>query len=265
MAKKTIEALLLGDICGKPGSRALFMGLKPLIKTHHLDVVIVNGENAADGFGILPEDADMCFSCGVDVITSGNHIWQKDAILPRLTKDSRILRPANYPPGVPGHGHTVIETSGVKIAVINLQGRESLPNIECPFRTADEILKQIGTAVHIILVDFHAESTEEKEALGRYLDGRVSVVVGTHTHVQTADERILPGGTGYMTDLGMTGARESVIGSDPEISIRRQLSQMPLRSEIADRQAMINGLLCTIEVATGKTLRLERLRQDYGI
>lgn len=262
MSKKTVEALFLGDICGKPGGRALFIGLKQIIKDYSVTVVVVNGENMADGFGIYPEDADMLFSLGVDVITSGNHIWQKEEMRKRLDRDQRILRPANYPPGVPGSGCTVIEKQDQKIAVINLQGRTSMPPTDCPFRTADELLKQVTTPV--ILVDMHAESTEEKEAMALYLDGRVSVVVGTHTHVQTADERVFPGGTGYITDLGMTGASMSVIGSNPILSVRRQVTQMPIKSEIEDSAAMINGLIVSIDPETGKTLGLKRLRKDFG-
>jgi 2',3'-cyclic-nucleotide 2'-phosphodiesterase len=265
MSKKTIEALFLGDICGKPGSRALFIGLKQIIKDHNLDVVIANGENAADGFGIMPEDADTCFAAGVDVITSGNHIWQKEEIRSRLDSDSRILRPANYPPGVPGHGVTVIDVHGIPIAVVNLQGRHSMPVTDCPFRAAKDLVKQLKPKTKIILIDFHAESAEEKEALALYLDGQVTALVGTHTHVQTADEKILPKGTGYITDLGMTGAGMSVIGSDPAVSIARQITQMPLKSEIADVPAMVNGLIVTIDTETGKALELKRLRVFYAI
>ncbi len=265
MVKKTIEALFLGDICGKPGSRALFMGLRQIIREHKVDLVIANGENSADGFGLMPEEADQYFSVGVDVITSGNHIWQKGELRSRLDSDSRILRPANYPPGVPGHGYTILEKTGIPIAVVNLQGRVSMPTIDCPFRAAKELVKQIRPKTKIILVDFHAEASEEKEALALYLDGEISVLVGTHTHVQTADERILPKGTGYITDLGMTGACCSVIGSDPAISIQRQLTQMPLRSEIADEAAMVNGLIVTIDVETGKSLQVKRLKILYGV
>ncbi len=265
MSNKTVEALFLGDICGKPGCRALFIGLRQLIRNHKIDVVIANGENSANGFGITPEEADQFFSVGVDVITTGNHIWQKEEIQYRLKSDERILRPANYPPGVIGHGYTVIEKNGISVAVVNLQGRVSMPQTDCPFRTADEIIKQLQGKAKIILIDFHAESSEEKEALALYLDGRASVLVGTHTHVQTADERILPEGTGYITDIGMTGAALSVIGSDPGISIQRQLTQIPLRSEISDSPAMINGLIATIDPASGKTLKLKRLNTYLGV
>ncbi len=265
MSNKTVEALFLGDICGKPGARALFIGLRQVIRKYNIDIVVANGENAADGFGIMPGDADQILSAGVDVITSGNHVWQKDEILGRLVSDQRLLRPANYPAQVPGHGLTVLEKGGIPFAVINLQGRVSMPNTDCPFRTADELLKQVPGKVKVILIDFHAESAEEKEALALYLDGRASVVVGTHTHVQTADERILPGGTGYMTDLGMTGSAMSVIGSDPGISIQRQLTQIPMKSEICDTEEMINGLIAGIDPATGRTVRLKRLNTYLGV
>lgn len=265
MSKKTIEALFLGDICGKPGCRAIFVGLRQIIREQRIDVVIANGENAADGFGITPEEADQCFASGVDVLTSGNHIWQKSELFARMDSDSRILRPANYPPGVPGQGYTVIERAGVSIGVLNLQGRVSMPTTDCPFRVGRELVQQLKKQTKIILVDFHAESAEEKEALGLYLDGQVSVLVGTHTHVQTADERILPKGTGYITDIGMTGAHMSVIGSDPGISIRRQLTQIPLRSEIAEDAAMINGIICSVDIATGRAVSMKRLNIKYGV
>ncbi|MGM0431487.1 MAG: TIGR00282 family metallophosphoesterase [Spirochaetota bacterium] len=265
MTKQHMKVLFLGDICGRPGSRAVFVGLRQMIKTHGADLVIANGENTTEGFGITPDDADQLFSAGVDVITSGNHIWQREEIRARMDQDHRILRPANYPPGVPGHGSVIIERHGLTAAVMNLQGRDFLPSTDCPFRVGRELALQLRKQTKLLFVDMHAESTQEKEAIGLYLDGLVSVLVGTHTHVQTADERILPGGTGYITDLGMTGAALSVIGSSPELSVRRQLTQMPIKSEIADDAAMINALVATVDSSTGRCLAVERIVNHYGV
>lgn len=265
MAKTLIKALFLGDICGQPGCRAVFMGLRQIIKDHGIDLVIANGENADEGFGINPGQVDELFAAGVDVITSGNHIWQRDDLRPRLDSEPRLLRPANYPPGVPGHGSAVIERSGVQIAVMNLQGRVNMASTDCPFRVGSELADRLRRQTKLIFVDMHAESVDEKEALGLYLDGKVSVLVGTHTHVQTADERILPGGTGYITDLGMTGAARSVIGSSPELSIRRQLTQIPIKSEVAEDAAMVNGVICEVDTATGCCQSIKRLAVNYGV
>jgi 2',3'-cyclic-nucleotide 2'-phosphodiesterase len=266
MAKDfNLVALLLGDVCGQSGCRALFLGLPKLIKRTKADIVIVNGENAADGFGITEEIALKFLTLGVHVITSGNHVWQREDILPFMERDHRMLRPANYSPGAPGVGSHVFEVSGKKIAVLNLQGRQSLPPLDCPFHVGSALVEKLRRQTPIILVDFHAENTEEKEAMGLYLDGKVSVVVGTHTHVQTADEKILPKGTGYITDLGMTGPAESVIGSSPSISIERQLTQMPLRNQVLDVAAAIQGVVCTINAETGKTVSIQRICEQSGL
>ncbi len=256
-----LRALVLGDVIGQPGCRALFIGLKQIIKNTKADVVIVNGENAADGYGLTPELADGLFQSGVDVITSGNHIWQKDEIYPMLESENRLLRPENYPNGVSGKGHCIIEKAGEKVAVLNLEGRVYLSNIRCPFRVGKEMVNRLQNTTNIIILDFHAEWPEEKEALAIYLDGKVSVVVGTHTHVQTADERVLPGGTGYITDIGMTGPAESVIGMKVETAIRRGLTQMPLKLEVEDEPVEICGVLIEIDKTTGKTWSLKRIRE----
>ncbi|MBN2051190.1 MAG: TIGR00282 family metallophosphoesterase [Spirochaetales bacterium] len=256
---ETLKALLLGDIIGQPGCRALFLGLKKLRKDFGADLVVANGENSADGFGILPETANMIIDAGVDVITSGNHVWQKKDIYPYLDSSKKILRPANYPPGVPGNGWTLIELRGMKVGVINLQGRDDLPPIDCPFRTGRDLVRKIRQETPVILVDFHAENPEEKEALGLYLDGSISCLVGTHTHVQTADERILPKGTAYITDLGMTGPANSVIGVEKEIAVRRSLTQLPIKMEVADNTAWICGVAVEIETATGRARSIERI------
>lgn len=262
---KTMVALLIGDVCGRPGCRALFMGLPQLKKEFHADFVVVNGENAANGFGLSAEIMGQFFERGADVITSGNHIWQQDDILPYLDSEPRLLRPANYPPQAPGHGSVVVETGGRKVAVVNLQGRAMMPTLDCPFRVGLDLVEKLRKQTPIVLVDFHAESTEEKEALSFHLDGKASVLVGTHTHVQTADEKILPGGLGYITDLGMSGPRDSVIGSNPAISIQKQQSQMPLRNEILEAPGWLQGVCCTIDVGTGKTRSIVRFSQQFGI
>jgi metallophosphoesterase (TIGR00282 family) len=263
--QKTMVALLFGDVVGQPGSRALFLGLHSLVKEWRADVVVVNGENAANGFGLNREQTQQFFSLGVDVITSGNHIWQQDDLRPFLESEKRLLRPANYPPQAPGHGSVVIEKKGMKVAVLNLQGRQSLPNTDCPFRVGLEAVERLRKQTPIILVDFHAEATEEKEAMGIYLGGKVSAVVGTHTHVQTADEKIIAGRTAYITDLGLCGPSQSVIGSEVDLSIQRQLTQMPIRSQVADTPPLLQGVAVTIEVASGKALSIERFSKRYAI
>lgn len=256
-----ITVLVLGDVFGNPGVRALFVGLKSLVKQHRPDAVIVNGENAADGRGISVSQANQLFSLGVDVITSGNHIWQQKEIYDMLNSEQAILRPANYPPGVPGKGYVFIEAKKQTLAVLNLQGRREMQSIDCPFRTGKEIVRKIREKTKLIITDFHAESTEEKEALALYLDGQVSAVLGTHTHIQTADEKILPKGTAYISDIGMTGPEDSVIGSVKEVSVQRSLTQMPIRMEASDNPASIEGVKLELDAESGKALSIERLRQ----
>ena len=262
MPADSINILFLGDIVGQPGNRAVFFNLKNLIKKYDASFTILNGENSADGFGILPGTADQFFLNGADVITTGNHIWQKPEIFPYLDEKDAILRPANFPPGVPGHGSCIIEKHGVKLAVINLQGRENMSSIDCPFRCARELVKKLRKETPLIFVDFHAESPSEKEALCCFLDGQISVLAGTHTHVQAADERILKGGTAYITDVGMTGPEESVIGTLKEISIKRSLLQMPLKMEIADNNVCICGILAKIDIQSGRALSIERIAES---
>ena len=258
-------ALLFGDVVGQPGSRALFLGLHSLIKEWRADVVVVNGENAANGFGLNREQVQQFLSLGVDVITSGNHIWQQEDLRGMLDSEKRLLRPANYPPQVVGHGSVVIDKKGFKVAVLNLQGRQSMPNTDCPFRVGLETIERLRRQTPIILVDFHAEATEEKEAMGLSLAGKVSAVVGTHTHVQTADEKILGGGTAYITDLGLCGPSRSIIGSDVALSITRQMTQMPIRSQVADTPPVLQGVAVTIETATGKAVSITRFSKEYAI
>ncbi|MFA7109641.1 MAG: TIGR00282 family metallophosphoesterase [Sphaerochaetaceae bacterium] len=259
--KKQIKALLLGDVYGNPGCRALFMGLPQLIKTYKTDIVVVNGENAADnGFGLAYAQMRRFFDSGVDVITSGNHIWQQEDLMSSLDKEPNLLRPANYPPSVPGHGYTIVNGIGV----INLQGRYSMIPLDCPFRAAKSIVEKIKGKTNAILVDFHAESNQEKEALGFWLDGKVSAVVGTHTHVQTADAKILPEKTAYITDLGMCGPLDSVIGSQPSSSVRKQLLQMPFKPVVKEGKAALRGVCITINPENGKAENIEVINQEFG-
>ncbi len=255
----TITALMLGDVIGQSGARAVFSQLKGLVKKHDADIVVLNVENAADGFGVSPEIAGTFFEAGVSVMTTGNHIWQKKEVFRLLNDEPRILRPANYPPGNPGHGSCIVEVRGTKVAVMNLQGRKRLATIDCPFRKAKEMLPAIQKETRVILLDFHAEATEEKEALALYLDGEISVQVGTHTHIATDDARILPNGTAYITDLGSCGPRDSVIGFDPEVSVRRSLTQMPLKNEVSANPATIHGVAVQIDAETGTAQSIQRV------
>lgn len=261
MAGMTLNALILGDIVGQPGCRALFVGLKPLVKRYSADLVVVNGENAADGFGMTPQITEQLFADGVHVITSGNHVWQRREIYPVLNENDHVLRPANYPHCKIGRGFTSLQVKGTAVAVVNLQGRVRMSDIDCPFTVGREIIRKLRDANRIIIVDFHAEEPEEKEALAYYLDGTVSAVVGTHTHVQTADERILAGGTAYITDIGMIGPQGSVIGVDPETAVRRSMTQMPLKMPVVENPAVINGVFLKIDGESGKTLSIERVHE----
>jgi 2',3'-cyclic-nucleotide 2'-phosphodiesterase len=256
-----VRALMIGDVIGEPGLKALFAGLGELMRRLKVDFVVVNGENAAAGFGITSEESSKLLSFGAQVITSGNHVWEKKGAVELLNSEARLLRPANYPDGAPGKGYVLVEAKGLTWAVINLQGREGLYAIDCPFRSADAVIAKIDeeSPGAIVLVDFHAESNEEKEALGFYLDGRVAALAGTHTHVQTADGRILPKGTGYITDLGMTGPDDSVIGVKAEICLRRSITQMPIKMETAEGSASIHGALFTIDAATRRCLAIENV------
>jgi metallophosphoesterase (TIGR00282 family) len=249
-------------VVGQPGCRAVFMSLQSLVKELKVDVVIANGENAADGLGLTPVLAEGLFKSGVDVITSGNHIWQKREILPLLDSETRLLRPENYPTGVPGHGSCVVSKKGVEVAVLNLQGRLNMYNVRCPFSVGLDLAKRLRSQARVIVVDFHAEAPEEKEALSLYLDGLVSAVIGSHTHVQTADERILSRGTGCITDVGMTGPKNGVIGMKPDISIRRALTQIPYKMEVEDTETVISGVLLEIDTDTGRSLSISRVSRD---
>lgn len=254
----TIRVMMLGDISGTTGMGALFLGLSSFVKERKIDFVIANGENAAGGFGIAIDDYNRIRSIGVDVITSGNHIWQKEEILPLLDSSDDILRPINYPEPCPGKGLTVKKKGDLQIAVINAQGRISMPLSDDPFRKLEATVERVSKQTKLIFIDLHAENAEEKEAIAFDLDGRVTAVCGTHTHVQTADERILPGGTAYITDLGITGVTDAVIGSDIGKSIERQLTQLPIKSEPAEGEAHMQGVIIEADRATGRAISIER-------
>jgi metallophosphoesterase (TIGR00282 family) len=256
-----LKILFIGDIVGRPGRQMIARHLASLVDRHLIDLVIVNAENAAAGFGVTPDVVAELFDAGIDVLTTGNHIWDKKESFSILEREPRILRPDNYPPGLPGKGWGVFLTSAdVPVAVINLEGRVFMNNLDCPFRAADAILDKLPGRPPVVLVDFHAETTSEKGALGSYLDGRVSAVVGTHTHVQTADERVLPGGTAFISDVGMTGSRDSVIGIRKELSVERFLTQLPVRFEVAKREPMLCGVVVTVDASTGRALGIERVQ-----
>jgi metallophosphoesterase (TIGR00282 family) len=255
-----LKILFIGDIVGRPGRQLVRDALPRLVDAHMIDLVVANVENAAAGFGLTPDVVTELFDVGIDVMTTGNHVWDKRDGLVCLDQEPALLRPANYPPGVPGHGVGVFRTAaGLPVAVINLEGRVFMGGLDCPFRKADELLEELNAGQKIIIVDFHAEATSEKGALAAYLDGRVSAVVGTHTHVQTADERVLPGGTAFITDVGMTGARDSVIGIRKELSIQRFMTQMPVRYEIAKQDPMLCAIVLDIDEDSGTARQPERL------
>ena len=257
---KPLTVICVGDVFGEPGRRAVQMLLPKLKKQHEADLAVVNVENSASGFGVTPLIARTFLEQGVDVMTSGNHIWDKKEIIEYIGKENLLLRPANYPPGTPGAGSIVVKAGPHKVAVLNLMGRVFLPQLDCPFRKADEELERLRAETPIIVVDMHAEATSESQAMGWHLDGRVSVVVGTHRHVQTADERLLPKGTAYITDLGLTGPTDSVIGVEPELALARFLSGMPNRFEPAKGPAMLQGAVIRIDPETGRGLSIELLR-----
>ncbi|PYV25832.1 MAG: TIGR00282 family metallophosphoesterase [Acidobacteria bacterium] len=257
--------LFIGDIFGQPGRRAVKEALPRLVEEYSPSLILANGENAAAGFGIPPPLVEELLGAGIAVLTSGNHIWDKKEILPYLADhaDGRLLRPANYPSGpgqAPGHGLYLGRTrAGIGYAVMNLQGRVFMPSIDCPFRTVDALLAEIPADVKVRILDMHAEATSEKIAMGWYLDGRVTAVLGTHTHVPTADETVLPGGTAYITDLGMTGPYDSVIGLDKESIIQKFRNQLPARFEVAKGDVRLSAVLIEADVETGRASSIQRI------
>lgn len=260
-----VKLLFIGDIIGKPGRDALSRELHRIVDRHRVDLVIANGENAAGGFGLTAETAQELFKCGVQMLTSGNHIWDKKDSLEYINREERIVRPANYPEGTPGRGATIARTpGGVKVGILNLEGRVFMNNLDCPFRCADREIAKLKEETPIVFVDFHAEATSEKVSLGWYLDGRASAVIGTHTHVQTADERILTAGTAYMTDAGMTGAFDSVIGVKKEEAIQKFITQRPSKFEVAKKDIRINAVVIEVDEKTGLSLSIERINVACG-
>jgi len=253
-----MNLLFIGDIFASPGRRIVSENLQHIVATEHIDLTIANAENAAGGFGITPLIAEELLSFGLDVLTMGNHIWDKKEIYEYIAHQPKLLRPANYPDELPGKGVLVAEgRNGVACAVMNLQGRVHMPPTDCPFRKADALLAALDPAVKIRLVDFHAEMTSEKMAMGWHLNGRVSAVFGTHTHIATADTRILPGGTAYQTDVGMTGPYDSVIGVERETILRRFLTGIPIRIEAAKGNPQLHAVIVEADETTGKAVAVK--------
>lgn len=256
-----IKVLHVGDIVGAPG-RTLFARVVHRLKAEgQVDLVIANAENAAAGRGITPALAEELFAAGADALTLGDHAWDQKEILPYLDREPRIVRPANFAPGCPGRGVTTLDTPHGRISVLSLIGRVFLPPADCPFRTADEILKKREQLGPLIFAEIHAEATSEKIALGRYLDGRVTSLVGTHTHVQTSDETILPKGTAYLTDLGMTGPKDSVLGRDLDSVLKKFLTGLPAKFEMATDNVALEGIILHVDPKTGKAGKIKRIRE----
>ncbi len=256
-----MRILFIGDVVGKAGRQAIDGVLGRVIAEHKIEFTVANGENAAGGMGITPAIAIEILDRGVDVLTSGNHIWAKKEIVPFLEEEFRILRPANYPPKVPGRGSGLFHSrNGQTIGVLNLEGRVFMKNLDCPFRVGEKEVESLRKETHIILVDFHAEATSEKMAMGWFMDGKVSAVLGTHTHVQTSDERILDGGTAYITDAGMTGPLDSVIGIRKEIAMERLLTQIPWKFDVAKEEIELQGVVIEVDSKTGKAENIKRIR-----
>ncbi len=261
-----MKILFIGDIVGEPGRRAVKELLPKIVKREKVDFVIANGENVAGGSGITPPLAEELFGYGVDVMTSGDHIWKRKEVLEIIESERRLLRPANYPKEVPGFGSTIIESKhgGVNVGVICLAGRVFMQPLECPFRTAKEEIAKMKDKARVIVVDMHAEATSEKIALGWYLDGTVSAVVGTHTHIQTADEKVLPNGTAFITDAGMTGPYDSVIGRKKEQILTRFITQMPARFEMAEDDIQLHGVIIEVDEKTGKAESIKRVQEKLS-
>ncbi|MBI2856822.1 MAG: TIGR00282 family metallophosphoesterase [Chloroflexi bacterium] len=254
-----MRIMALGDVIGRPGRRALRATVPQLREELRLDLVIANGENLAGGIGLTPETAQETLDAGVDVLTSGNHIWAQKEIIPYLESDQRpVLRPLNFPPGVPGKGHIV--KAGV--LVVNLIGQTFVGNYDCPFRAMDRLLSEFPVEPKIVVVDFHAEATSEKVAMGRYLDGRVTAMLGTHTHVGTIDAMILPRGTAYVTDIGMTGPLDSVIGDDTDLVLRKFLTKMPHRLGVGKGKVVVNAIVIEVDAAGGRATGVQRIQRE---
>lgn len=255
-----MKLLFIGDIVGSPGRKMLKEYLPKLKSKYNPAVTVVNGENAAGGRGITEKIYKEFIQLGVQVITMGNHTWDQKEVFDFIDDANYLIRPANFPENNPGVGSTIIRVNDIEIGVINLQGRAFMPALDCPFTKADQLIEELKTITPIIFVDFHAEATSEKVAMGWYLDGRVTAVVGTHTHVQTADNRILPGGTAYITDVGMTGPYDGILGMRREAVLQRFLTSLPVRFEVASGRHQLNGICLTLDAKTGTASSIERIQ-----
>ncbi len=255
----SITILALGDVIGKPGRKALATTLPSLVEETKAEFVVVNGENASGGLGLRPKEADELLAAGATVLTTGNHIWRHKEIRSYLNDSDRVVRPANYPWQAPGHGWCIASSSsGVEVGVLNLQGLLFMDALDCPFTVAQRVVEEIRRKTKVILVDFHAEATSEKRALGHHLDGKVSAVFGTHTHIPTADAEVLPGGTGYLTDLGMCGPTDSVIGIRKEPAIERFITKLPTPFQVASGRIRLQGVIIRVDTSTGGCLEIEQ-------
>lgn len=257
------KILFIGDIIGRPGRIAVRELLPRLVGAHSPDIIIANGENSAGGFGLTPDIAEELKSLQVDVITTGNHIWDKREVYDYLDREKRVLKPANYPEGTPGVGYGVFEcASGAKVGVVNLLGRVFIDSgVDCPFRVGMKAIEEIRKTTPVIFVDMHAETTSEKAAIAFHFDGLVSAVIGTHTHVQTSDERIMAGGTAFLTDAGMTGATDSIIGMRKEAILEKFLTRMPARFEVASKGVELQGVVVSVDADSGRAVKIERLKE----
>lgn len=258
-----MKILFVADLVGRPGRHVAQNLLPGLCEERGIDVVVANGENLAGGYGVTPSLVEALFRWGVDVITSGNHIWDRRDGVALLDSEPRLLRPANYPTGNPGSGHHILSKNGVDVAVLNLQGRVFMPDTDDPFRVGRALVDELRADANIILIDFHAEATAEKLSFARYMDGLVSAVVGTHTHVPTADARVLPGGTAYVTDLGMTGSHAGVIGYRAEGAIQRAMLGRRVRLELAEGNLRLQGAIVEVSVASGRAEKIEQIDLRY--
>ncbi|MEW6570138.1 MAG: TIGR00282 family metallophosphoesterase [Nitrospirota bacterium] len=259
-----MKVLFVGDIVGKIGRSTTKALLPTIVNRYKVDLVIANGENVAGGFGLTEKTVSEVFNSGVHIITTGNHVWDKKEFVPLISKLDRVIRPLNYPPGVPGFGSILYTLpNGEKVGIINISGRVFMPCIDCPFRAGRDEVEKLRESTKTIIIDFHAEATSEKIAFGYFMDGMVSAVIGTHTHVQTADEKILPGGTAYITDVGMTGPCDSIIGIEKEQIIQRFLTSMPVRFEPAKGNGCFAGVVIEIDEKTGKSTGIQRLQLTY--
>jgi hypothetical protein len=255
-----VKILFIGDIMGRPGREMARRAIPVLVARHDIDLVVANVENAAAGFGITRDIGEELRSFGIDVMTSGNHIWDKKEVLEYIPKEPRLLRPANFPDGVPGSGRVLVESAiGQSVGVVNIMGRVFMTPLDDPFSVVLKEIEALRAKTRVILVDFHAEATSEKVAMAWHLDGKVTAVIGTHTHVQTADERVLPGGTACITDVGMTGPHDSIIGVDKSAALGRFLSSMPVRFEAAKGDPKLHAVVISADVSTGKATAIERL------